>query len=252
MTILRARPGALCALLLLSLDACGNQAAAEAPVMVFAAASLSAPFQPLARAFEARTPGCKLELHFAGTSQLVVQVEQGAAVDVFASADDANMQKLVAAGLVGSEPRLFARNALAIATAAGNPKGIRSLLDLARADLRVLLCGPEVPAGRYAREALAKAAVTVRSVSDEPSVKAVVSKVQLGEVDAGIVYATDAATAGAKVAAVAIPGEHNVVATCPIAVLSKGRNRAVGEQFVAFVLSRQGQDILKSFGFQSP
>src|SRR5262249_17502474 len=137
-------------------------------------------------------PGVQIELDLAGTPQLVAQVREGAAVDVFASADLRNMQQLIDAGQTAAAPQVFAKNRLTIVTGAGNPKGIKSLADLANKNLRVVLCGAEVPAGRYAREALGKAKVAVQPVSDEPSVKAVVSKVQLGEADAGIVYVTDA------------------------------------------------------------
>jgi molybdate transport system substrate-binding protein len=231
--------------------ACGKPTAAERPILVFAAASLTAPFEALAAEFERRHPGSRTELHFAGTPQLVVQVREGAPADVFASADAANMQKLVDAGRTATPPAVFARNRLAIVTPKGNPKGIQALADLARADLRVLLCGPEVPAGRYARQALAKASVAVTSASDEPSVRSVVSKVALGEADAGIVYATDAAGTAA-VTAVAIPEPHDVVASYPIAVLSTGGSRTGGEAFVAFVLSADGRGILEGFGFLGP
>ena len=234
------------------LAACYRPAAA-APTMVFAAASLTAPFEELAKAFEIRHPGSNLDLHFAGTPQLVLQVREGATADVFASADAANMQKLVEASQTAAAPQVFARNRLAIAVAKGNPHRIASLADLQqRPGLRVVLCGPEVPAGRYAREALAKAAVTVRSLSDEPSVRAIVSKVRLGEVDAGIVYATDTAHAVDLIGSVAIPDEHNVVTTYPIAMLKAGKSSMMAAQFVAFVLSADGQQILRSFGFQAP
>jgi molybdate transport system substrate-binding protein len=244
---------ALLALALLPAGGCGkDEAAAKQKAMVFAAASLAAPFQAIEKVFEGAHPGVDLELDFAGTPQLVAQVREGAAVDVFASADMPNMQKLVDAGQTASPPQVFARNRLVIVTAPGNPKGIRSLADLAQKELRVVLCGPSVPAGRYAREALGKAKVAVQPVSDEPSVNAVVSKVQFGEADAGVVYLTDAASAGARVGSVAIPDAENVVATYPIAVLSAGSNRRVGEQFVAFVMSAGGQEILHAAGFQSP
>jgi molybdate transport system substrate-binding protein len=248
----RRRSCILAALLGLLLGGCAESSAAEQPTMVFAAASLTAPFEAIAQEFERRHPERKLELHFAGTPQLVVQIREGAPVDVFASADEPNMQRIVDAGQVLSSPRSFARNRLAIVTPKGNPKGIRGLSDLGRPDVRLLLCGPEVPAGRYAREALAKASVAARSLSDEPSVKAVVSKVQLGEVDAGIVYATDAASAAGEVDAVEIPDEHNVVASYPIAVLSAGGNSKTGEELVAFILAPDGQRILRSFGFSGP
>lgn len=238
---------ALCGLALAS----GCSETGRPPATVFAAASLTAPFEALVREFERRHPGREIELHCAGTPQLVLQMREGAPVDVFASADGASMQRVVDLGLAAAPPAVLATNRLAIVTAEGNPHGIAGLADLARGELRVLLCGPEVPAGRYAREALARASVEPRTLSDEPSVKSVVSKVALGEVDAGIVYVTDVAT-DAGVDAVPIPDAQNVVATYPIAVLTAGSDRATGEAFVAFALSPDGQAILRSSGFGAP
>ncbi|MBK8975030.1 MAG: molybdate ABC transporter substrate-binding protein [Planctomycetes bacterium] len=242
----------LCAAPLLVAMACGHAGPERATALVFAAASLTASFEALAGEFERRHPGSDIELHFDGTPRLALQLREGAPADVFASADRTNMQRVVDTGTAIGEPVVFATNRLAIVTQRGNPHGIRGLADLARADLRVVLCGPEVPAGRYAREALAKAGVAVRSVSDEPSVKAVVSKVALGEVDAGIVYATDATGAAAPVEAVALPGEHDVVASYPIVLLTAGRDRATGAAFLEFVRSADGQAILGRFGFSPP
>jgi molybdate transport system substrate-binding protein len=221
-------------------------------VIVFAAASLQEPFSRVAAEFGAREGGAGVELHTAGTPQLVMQVRAGALCDVFASADDVNMRRAIEAVPGSSTPRVFAKNRLAIVTESGNPHGVRALADLARDDLRVALCGPDVPAGRYAREALRKAGVEVRTVSDEPSVRAVVAKVRLGEVDAGIVYATDVAAAGGDVEAVGLPVEHEVVATYPIAVLAPRERREAAQRFVDFVLSPDGQRVLRSSGFEAP
>lgn len=234
------------------LAGCSEPDGAAQPALVFAAASLAAPFQAIAAEFEQAHAGSRLELNFEGTPQLVMKVQQGAPADVFASADEPNMRKVVQTGKVPGTPREFARNRLAIVVARDNPKGVRGLADLARDDLRVVLCGPEVPAGKYARQALAKAMVAVRSRSDEPNVKAVVGKVRFGEVDAGVVYVTDIASGGDRVDAVLIPDEHNVIASYPIAVLSTGANRALGEAFVAFVLGDAGRQALQRAGFQVP
>lgn len=242
--------GALLALAALA-AACGPApGAASARVRVFAAVSLAAPFEAIAREFERRQPGGRVELHFGGTPQLVLQLREGAAADVFASADPVQMEKVVALRQVRGAPREFARNRLAIVVGKGNPKAVQGLGDLARADLKVALCGPEVPAGRYARRAIAEAGVQVHSVSDETSVQALVGKVQLGEVDAGIVYATD--VRGAAVTAVPIPPGADVVASYPIAVLGAGPEAAGGEAFVAFVLSAAGREILAAHGFLLP
>jgi molybdate transport system substrate-binding protein len=242
------------ALLLVGLAStgCAQGPPAGRATMVFAAASLSAPFQALAREFEGRHRGERLDLHFAGTPQLVLQIDEGAPADVFASADEANMRRIVDEGHVQGPPRVFARNRLTIVTARANPLHITGLADLARDDLTVVLCAPEVPAGRYARRALETAGVRVRPVSDEPSVNAVVSKIRLGEADAGIVYVTDTLDARGAVDAVPVPDAQNVVATYPIAILRTGTDRSTAEAFVAFVLSPAGQDTLRSFGFEAP
>ena len=232
-------------------SACGNAATpAIAPIRVFAAASLTAPFEAIGRAYEQKFPGSTVELHFAGTPQLVLQIREGAEVDVFAAADPTNMQKVVELGKTAAPPAEFARNALAIVVAAGNPHAVQGLADLARQGLRVALCGPEVPAGKYARQVLQQAGLSVTSVSDEPSVKALVSKVQLGELDAGIVYTTDTRTKG--VIAVSIAAAQNLVASYPLAVLSTGRNRTGGEQFAAFVRGDAGRALLAEHGFVLP
>ncbi|MEO6597025.1 MAG: molybdate ABC transporter substrate-binding protein [Planctomycetota bacterium] len=228
--------------------ACG--AGDAAPVCVFAAASLAAPFEALALAFEQAEPGPKLALNFLGTPQLVMQIREGAAVDVFASADEVNMQRVAALGTAVGSARTFARNRLAIAVREGNPLRIAQLADLATMRGKVALCGPDVPAGRYAREALAKAGVVVQSQSDEPSVRALVRKVQLGELDAGIVYATDVGAKG--LSGVAIAAEHDVVTSYPICVLGAGQHRQRGLAFVQFVLSPAGQRMLADFGFLPP
>lgn len=251
----RRRLGALVAFasaLAACLGACGGGPADAPPVLVFASASLTTAFEALFRAFERDHPGERIELHFAGTPQLVVQLREGAPADVFASADEASMQRAVAAGRVSGVPRVFAENRLAIVARPGNPRQVNGLADLARPGLVVLLCGADVPAGRYAREALARAGVRVDSASDEPSVHAVLTKVQLGEADAGIVYATDAAAAAGRVATVAIPDGDNVVARYPIAALRGGHNEATGAAFVAFVQSPAGQQLLRAAGFLPP
>lgn len=228
-------------------------------VRVFAAASLTRSFEELAVAFEAENPGVEVELHCAGTPRLVLQLREGAAADVFASADDIQMQRVVDAGQTSAAPIEFAGNQLTIVTASNNPHAIRSLADLQASGIGVLMCGPNVPAGRYAREALKKAEVQVQSRSDEPSVRAIVSKVRLGVADAGIVYATDAQAAaaqhgalGAKIHRVAIPEHQNVRTRYPIAPLSTGTHGSLGVAFVAFVTGPTGQAILASHGFDNP
>lgn len=243
---------------------CGGSAsgAGRERVVVFASASLTEAFEVLAAELERARPELDVELHLAGTPQLVLQLSEGARADVLATADEPSMASVAAMGLCASGPRVLARNHLAILVAAGNPLGIAGLADLARDDLRddlkVALCGPQVPAGRYARAALARAGVTLASVSDEPSVKAVVAKLLLGELDAGIVYASDARATSGRLEAIALAPEHDVLASYSIAALAPGTTPAsgadpsAGASFVAFVLGADGQRILRSFGFEAP
>lgn len=225
---------------------CGEQANR---VTIFAAASLTNAFEELAHAFERQHPESATRLHFAGTTRLVMQLREGAPADVFASADAVQMQRVLADNPKARQPQTFASNKLVIITAKDNPHGIASLADLQEPGVATLLCGPDVPAGRYAREAMQKAGVTVTSKSDEPSVRAVLSKVQLGLVDAGIVYATDA---NDDVHTIVIPADQNVTATYPIVALETGNQEAAGAAFVAFVMSEEGQRILASHGFAKP
>jgi len=242
------------ALLMITLSAwlmtsCGKDGSDR--VTIFAAASLTNAFEELVDAYETAHPEAQPELHCAGTTRLVLQLREGAPADVFASADAVQMQRVVDAGQTTSDAQTFASNRLVIVTAKDNPKAITSLADLQREGISTLMCGPEVPAGRYARAALAKANVEVVSRSDEPSVRAVLSKVKLGLVDAGIVYATDTHDAD-DVHTIVIPAAHNITATYPIAALSTGQQPQAGAAFVAFVMSEAGQRILTSHGFGTP
>ncbi len=221
-------------------------------VTVFAAASLTAAFQSVVTAFEEAYPGVKIRLDFGGSQMLVQQIQQGAPADVFAAADEASMQKLVRSGALSTAPEIFARNTLQIVVAAGNPKHIRSLADLAKPGLILALCGPTVPCGRYTTEAFGKAGVPVPAASQELDVKAVVTKVGLGEADAGIVYVTDVRAAGRAVEGVDIPAPTNIIARYPIARLGGAPNPVAATAFVAFVLSSRGQQVLASHGFLPP
>ena len=214
----------------------------HAPALtVFAAASLQPPFDKIAR--QAKVDA---RFNYAGTQTLTAQLTQGAQADVFASADTAHMTTVQDAGLLAGPPKIFAHNRLEIAVEKGNPKGIHTLADLARPGLVVVLADPSVPAGKYSQQALAKANVTVHPASLEPQVTGVLSKVSLGEADAGIVYVSDIVTSG-KVDGVEVPDDDNVVADYSIASLSR---RSAADQFIAFVLSSQGQAILVNAGFE--
>ncbi len=222
------------------------------PVQVFAAASLTESFTALGEAFAKAHAPARVEQNFAGSPALVAQIESGAPADVIATADGANMARLESAGLLAGAPALFARNRLEIVVEKGNPKGIAGLADLARADLVVILAAETVPAGRYARAALVAAGVRVEPKSLEANVKAVLSKVALGEADAGIVYTTDVRSAGERVDGVAIPDAQNALASYPNALVKQPSLSGDAKSFVAFVLSAEGRAVLARFGFLAP
>ena len=237
--------------------ACGsgksaNTAAPTGNVTVFAAASLTAAFTEMGNAFMVANPERKVTFNFAASSELVTQIGEGAPADVFASADKANMTKLTDAGNNATEPKIFATNMLEIMVGPGNPKGINGITDLANQNLLVVICAPEVPCGKYAAQIFENAGVTVTPKSLEENVKAVVSKVTLGEADAGIVYRTDVTAAGKKAAGVEIPAAINVTAEYPIAVTKEAANAHGAQAFIDFVNSEQGQKILASYGFLAP
>jgi molybdate transport system substrate-binding protein len=231
-------------------DAGGDSGArSPAEIKVFAAASLTAAFNELGPQFTAANGGTKVTFNFAGSQALATQIQQGAPADVFASADTSNMDKV--RDLVG-DPQVFAGNLLQVVVEQGNPKGIRGLDDLAGKDVKVVLAAEEVPAGKYARQVLDRAGVTVQPVSLEDNVKAVVTKVSLGEADAGIVYATDVVAGGGKVEGVGIPKDQNVVATYPIATVKASKMKDQAQAFVDLVRSAEGQQVLDKYGFLPP
>ena len=226
--------------------------AVSGDVTVFAAASLTAAFTEIGDAFMVEYPDTNVTFNFAASSELVTQIGEGAPADVFASADLSNMAKLTDAGNNAAEPVVFATNLAEIIVGPGNPKGITDVADLANDDLIVVLCAPEVPCGKYAATIFDNAGVTVSPKSLEENVKAVVTKVTLGEADAGIVYATDVTAAGDAADGVAIPGDINGVAEYPIAVTEDAPNPEGAQAFVDFVNDEQGQKILASYGFLAP
>jgi molybdate transport system substrate-binding protein len=224
----------------------------DGDITVFAAASLTAAFTEIGDAFTAEHPDANVVLNFAASSELVTQIGEGAPADVFASADLGNMTKLTDAGQTATGPVVFATNIAEIIVAPGNPNGITGVADLASPELIVVQCAPEVPCGKYAAQIHENAGVTVTPKSLEENVKAVVTKVTLGEADAGIVYATDVTAAGADAEGVEIPRDVNVVAEYPIATVAESANAGGAQAFVDFVLSDQGQKILASYGFRAP
>ncbi len=221
-------------------------------VTVFAAASLTEAFTQIGEDFEAANPGTTVTFNFASSSSLVTQIDQGAPADVFASADEANMEKLTDAGANGEAPVVFATNELAIIVAKGNPAKIASVQDLTDPDLVVVTAAPQVPVGAYAAQVFDRAGITVTPKSLETDVKAVVTKVTSGEADAGIVYRTDVEAAGDEAEGVAIPAELNVVARYPIVVTEAAPNPTAAKRFVAWVTGPEGQARLAAAGFAAP
>ena len=219
---------------------------------VFAAASLTEAFAALADAFEDEHPDVTVTTNFAASSELATQILEGAPADVYASADETNMARLVDAGETAGEPIVFATNRLQIAVEPGNPLGIAALDDLADADVLFITAAPQVPIGRYAAAVLDAAGVDVTPRSLEGSVRGVVNKVVLGEADAGIVFETDVRAAGDSVTGVDIPDELNVVARYPVAVTGSSTNANTARAFVDFVASDAGRAILAEFGFGAP
>jgi len=253
----RTRLAAVVAVAALVLAACGGNDNASSggssgsanEIKVFAAASLTAAFTKLGEQYSSANGGTKVTFNFAGSQALATQIQQAAPADVFASADIPNMDKVK--DLVGT-PQSFASNQLQIVVEKGNPKGVKGLDDLANPDLKVVLAALDVPAGKYAQQALEKARVTVRPVSQEDNVKAVVTKVSLGEADAGIVYVTDVTAGGGKVEGVDIPEDQNVTATYPIATVKASKAQDKAQAFMDLVLSDQGQQVLAKYGFLAP
>ena len=255
------RPTIPLLILALLLSACGpdSPSVASQTLRVFAAASLTDAFSEIGQAFEASHPSSKVQFNFAGSNTLRAQIEQGANPDIFASANTKEMNTLIAAGFVQQpDQKIFLTNKLVIVVPKGNPAGIQSPSDLTRRGIKIVLAAAEVPAGKYARQALEQlnaaygenfsAQVMDNVVSNETDVRQALAKVQLGEVDAGIVYASDA-VAAPEVGQIAIPDPYNVNADYPIAPLVQAPNPELARQFVDFVLSPAGKSILEKWGF---
>jgi molybdate transport system substrate-binding protein len=245
---------ALLLALVASILACGGTpTTASSPpppsvLTVFAAASLQPAFDKIGQELK-KTRNVTTTFSYAGTQTLTAQLQQGAPADVFASADTAHMTTVQGAGLLSGPSKIFAHNRLEIAVAKGNPKGIHSLGDLSRAGLVLVLADPSVPAGKYAQQALNQAHITVHPASLELQVTGVLSKVALGEADAGIVYVSDVVTSG-KVEGVTIPDNQNVVADYPVAALKAAPNASGAQDFIDLAISPEGQAILVAAGFQ--
>lgn len=221
-------------------------------VLVSAAASLTDAFTELEAAFELANPDVDVILNFGASSGLREQILGGAPVDVFASANMANMDQLVAASQVSGDPEVFTSNRLQIAVPPGNPAGITGLSDFADGDLLIGLCVETAPCGEFARQALSKAGVKPEIDTNETDVRSLLTKIEAGELDAGITYVTDVFSSSGRAEGVDIPEDQNVLAEYPIAVLADAPNVRGAKVFSAFVLSSEGQAILVQHGFVSP
>jgi len=261
---MRKRIVALAALLVLT--GCGSDDAAKpaptppspqgggvsGPLTVLAAASLTESFTRIGKDFEAANPGAKVTFSFGGSSGLATQLTSGAPADVFASASPATMKTVTDGGDSAGEPVTFVRNQLVIAVPKGNPKGLSSLAALAKPEVKVALCAEQVPCGAAAKKALAAANVKVTPVTQEQDVKAALAKVKLGEVDAALVYRTDAKAAAADVDGVEFPESAKAINDYPIVALKDAANPAAAAVFVAYVQSEPAQKVLADAGFQKP
>jgi molybdate transport system substrate-binding protein len=226
-------------------------ATATGSITVFAASSLLGSFTQLGKQFEALHPGDKVTFSFGPSSGLATQITSGAPADVFASASTKNMQEIVTAGYASS-PSDFAKNVMEVAVPSSNPAKVTSVESLAKSSVKVAVCQPQVPCGVTAAKVFQNAKITVKPVTLEPDVKSVLSKVELGSVDAGMVYVTDVLAAGSKVLGVKIPAGIDASTTYPIAPISKSSHAAIAQAFVAYVLSPAGQSVLAGAGFEKP
>ncbi len=250
---------ALTALAMVGLSGCGDDSSDQpaggdgvsGQLTVFAAASLTESFTRIGQDFEA-AQGVKVIFNFAGSSALATQINEGAPADVFASAAPANMATVLDAGNGDGEPVTFARNQLVIAVPKGNPDGVTSLSDLTKPDAKVALCAEQVPCGAAAGKALDAAGVALTPVTLERDVKAALAKVRLGEVDAALVYRTDARAATTDVDGIEFPESAEAINDYPIVVLKDAANKAAARAFLEYVRSDTGRNVLTTAGFQVP
>jgi len=221
-------------------------------LVVFAATSLTDAFNKIGAGFEKANPGVTVKFNYNGSSSLATSITQGAPADVFASAAPANMKTVTDAGDAAGTPQIFTRNTGEIMVEKGNPQHIESVKDLADDKIKVAVCAPEVPCGALAQDIFSNAGVTVKPVSQETNVGGVVTKVTLGEVDAGIVYVTDVKENAAKSSGVTIPSDQNAITDYPIVQLKGAPNASAAKAFISYVLGPDGQQVLASFGFMPP
>jgi molybdate transport system substrate-binding protein len=220
-------------------------------ITVFAAASLQGSFTKIGKQFEAAHPGDKVTFSFGPSSGLATQITSGAPASVFASAAVANMTQVVKAGDAAT-PSDFAKNIMEVAVPPGNPGHVTSVDNLSKSSVKVALCQPQVPCGVTAAKVFKNASLNVKPVTLETDVKSVLTKVELGDVDAGMVYVTDVKAAGSKVKGVQIPASDNASTTYPIATIKNSSHQSTAKAFVAYVISPAGQQVLKAAGFEKP
>lgn len=257
----RPRPAVIAAsaLMALTVAACGpgtgataaGPSASAGEITVFAAASLTDSFEQIGKAFEAAHPGTTVRFNFGASSALATQITQGAPADVFAASSPKTMDSVVTAK-VATTPVTFVTNWLQIAVPPGNPAGVAGVSDLAEPAVKVALCQVQVPCGEAAAKVFANAKITVQPVTEEADVRATLAKVELGEVDAAVVWVTDVLAAGDKVQGIEIPAEVNVSSAYPIATLTQSRNVDLAQAFVDYVLSEDGSAVLHNAGFDGP
>jgi molybdate transport system substrate-binding protein len=221
-------------------------------VTVFAAASLTGTFTTLGTEFEHGHPGITVRFSFAGSDSLAEQIVNGAPADVFASASPTTMATVTSKGLAAGDSTVFTRNQLEIAVPPGNPMNVRSLAAVVNPGLKLALCAATVPCGSAANAAFIKAGLTPHPVTLEVDVKSVLTKVELGEVDAGLVYKTDVQAAKGKVDGVTFPEAGGAINLYPIVALKSSANSTAAQAFVDFVLSAEGRRVLLAAGFLSP
>ena len=220
-------------------------------ITVFAAASLTGSFTTLGKQFEAAHPGDTVKFSFGPSSGLAEQITSGAPADVFASAARANMDQVVKAG-DASSPQDFAKNTAEVATPPNNPGKVTSVNDLAKKSVKVALCQPQVPCGVVTADVFKNVGITVKPVTLQPDVKSVLTQVETGNVDAGMVYVTDVKAAGSKVNGVPIPASDNASTLYPIATIKGSKPTSEARAFMNYVLSSAGQQVLAAAGFQKP
>ncbi|MBC7518903.1 MAG: molybdate ABC transporter substrate-binding protein [Microbacteriaceae bacterium] len=221
-------------------------------IVVDAAASLTGSFTAIASAFKALHPDVTVTLNFGSSAALASAIVAGAPVDVFAAASATTMATVTTAGLTATPPKVFARNSLEIAVPPGNPGKVSGIRDFGDSAKKIALCAPQVPCGAAAAIAFAAAGVTPAPSTLEQDVKAALTKVQLGEVDAAMVYRTDVIAAGSKVIGIEFAESAKAVTSYPIAPVTKRANSASAAAFAAFVLTPAAQTILANAGFQAP